>query len=54
MIPRGNSIPNRAQLTPIKNESYERSRQMKSFGQGDEKRRKIDRLDPISFVERDS
>ena len=44
MPTRNNNNANRAQLTPIKNDS---TKQINNFG--DDKRRKMDRLDPISF-----
>lgn len=42
---RSNNMVNRAQLTPIKNDSHERIKQVTSFNE--DRNRKLDRLDPI-------
>lgn len=44
---RSNSMANRAQLTPLKNDSYEKARGNMNFAE--DKKRKIDRLDPIQI-----
>ena len=47
--PRTNNSFNKAQLTPIKNDSIEKMKSMNAFT--DDRKRKVDRLDPIELVD---
>ena len=46
---RSNNMVNRAQLTPLKNDSHERIKHMNSFNE--DRNRKLDKLDPIQHAD---
>ena len=51
---RSNSWANKAQLTPIKNDSSKRIKMNIPMGREQQKNKKLDRLDPIQFMSKES